>query len=139
MRFIRAPEHDFQVVAERAQAWSDYRDKNPGLGVWLIHLLDTGEFAGYCVLREIEWLAGNDLEIGYLVTSPHWGKGLATEIAKSLCQYAMEQFEARTLFAFIDPANVASKRVLEKCGFLPDIMVNSNSLRLKLDCESFQR
>lgn len=142
MRYIRPPDQDVEVVKNRVLEWAAYSAQNPGLGVWLLHFIDGGAFAGYCVLREAEWKHGNDLEIGYAVTPDHWGKGLATEIAKALCQYAFDRFKVDFLIAFIDPENAASQRVLEKCGFEPDELIKSSesaSLRLKLMRTSFQR
>ncbi len=142
MRYIRTPEQDIRVVEDRVRDWADYAAQKPGLGVWMLHFIEGGDFAGYCVLREAEWREGNDLEIGYLIATEHWGKGLATEVANALCQYAFEHFDVKVLVAFIDPHNNASKRVLEKCGFEPDALVkafDSESLRLKLMRHSFQR
>lgn len=117
MRFIRPPTDDLAVVEERMQQWAVYQAANPGLGVWNFETLENGAFAGYCVLRAVDWLPGNDLEVGYVIAPELWGRGLATEIAAALCRYGFAHFPVDKLVAFTDPANLASQRVLAKCGF----------------------
>lgn len=52
-------------------------------------------------------------EIGYWIGRPFWGRGIATAaVAQFLC---VEPF--RPLYAYIAVGNIASIRVLEKCGF----------------------
>ncbi|MCP4251102.1 MAG: GNAT family N-acetyltransferase [bacterium] len=54
-----------------------------------------------------------DAEVTYWIGKPHWGKGLATA---ALTQFLTE-VSARPLYARAAKDNVASIRVLEKCGF----------------------
>jgi RimJ/RimL family protein N-acetyltransferase len=59
------------------------------------------------------WEASGRREVGYWLGKEHWGKGVATE---ALSQF-VAQVKARPLFAHVVAHNVASIRVLEKCGF----------------------
>lgn len=52
-------------------------------------------------------------EVTYWIGKQHWGKGIAT---KSL-QLFLEELKERPLYAHAAKDNVASIRVLEKCGF----------------------
>jgi RimJ/RimL family protein N-acetyltransferase len=52
-------------------------------------------------------------EVGYWLGQEFWGKGIATEALK----HFLVQEQQRPLFAHIAKHNLASKRVLEKCGF----------------------
>ena len=56
-------------------------------------------------------------EIGYWVAEPHWGKGIATEAARRLTEYAFEAFPFERLEAAVFEWNPASCRVLEKAGY----------------------
>lgn len=85
---------------------------------------DAGEFA--FVLRESGKVIGagsiglNDdgnHELGYNLNHAYWGKGYATEAAQALIRWAYEQLGARNFAAAHVTANVASGRVLHKCGF----------------------
>ena len=58
-------------------------------------------------------------DIGYNVHKDHWGKGFATEMVKGLLSFAKE-LEATSVVASVAQANVASCKVLEKCGFVID-------------------
>ncbi len=68
-----------------------------------------------------EQVAGNiasfemdgEREIGYWIGREFWGKGIASE---SLKQFLGQEVR-RPLFAHVAKHNIASRRVLEKCGF----------------------
>ena len=51
--------------------------------------------------------------VGYWLGKEHWGKGVATEALTAFLQLVIE----RPLHAHVAKHNVASIRVLEKCGF----------------------
>jgi RimJ/RimL family protein N-acetyltransferase len=53
------------------------------------------------------------LEIGYWIAREHWGKGIASQ---ALAQF-LDVVTTRPLHAAAAKDNVASLRVLEKCGF----------------------
>ena len=57
---------------------------------------------------------GSEREVGYWLGREYWGKGIATR-ALSLF---LEQVTARPLYAYVAKHNLASIRVLEKCGFI---------------------
>jgi RimJ/RimL family protein N-acetyltransferase len=52
--------------------------------------------------------------VGYWIGREFWGRGVATA---ALAAFVAEVTE-RPLFAFVATHNVASRRVLEKCGFV---------------------
>ncbi|GGN35151.1 RimJ/RimL family protein N-acetyltransferase [Actinoplanes campanulatus] len=55
-------------------------------------------------------------EFGYVLARSAWGQGYATEAAAAVLAYAFEQAELHRVAATCDPANIASRRVLEKIG-----------------------
>ena len=117
MRFIRPATDDQALVRERMTALMQYREDNPGLGGFVVELLENQQYIGNAILRHVEYKPGNDLEVGYALLPDCWGKGYATEITRALVAYAQENFGARRLVAFTAPENTASNHVLEKCGF----------------------
>jgi RimJ/RimL family protein N-acetyltransferase len=58
-------------------------------------------------------------ELGWALTSEHWGQGYATEAARAVREWAYTDLGATRLVSLIDPANVASQRVAERLGATP--------------------
>jgi [ribosomal protein S5]-alanine N-acetyltransferase len=54
---------------------------------------------------------------GYWLGRAYWGRGIATEAARMLADYALGSGGLRRLEASVFAENLASARVLEKCGF----------------------
>jgi RimJ/RimL family protein N-acetyltransferase len=52
-------------------------------------------------------------EVGYWIGRPYWGKGVATAALSAFLRLET----TRPLFGHVASHNVASKRVLERCGF----------------------
>jgi RimJ/RimL family protein N-acetyltransferase len=52
-------------------------------------------------------------EVGYWLGKEYWGKGIASQ---ALAQF-LDLIKTRPLYAHVAKHNLASKRVLEKCGF----------------------
>lgn len=59
------------------------------------------------------WEQDGEREVGYWVGKEFWGKGIAT---KALAEF-ITQVKMRPLVAHVAKHNIASRRVLEKCGF----------------------
>lgn len=56
-------------------------------------------------------------ELGYWFGEPFWGRGIATEAARAIIDYAFSETEAETILGAARVVNPGSRRVLEKCGF----------------------
>ncbi len=61
----------------------------------------------------VSWEHSGEREVGYWLGRSFWGKGIAT---RALALF-LEQVTARPLYAYVAKHNLASIRVLEKCGF----------------------
>lgn len=62
---------------------------------------------------------GPDIEVGYRLAQAQWGKGYATEVARAIVSFAMDDEDGPNLERIIgvtNPENAASMRVLEKAG-----------------------
>lgn len=80
----------------------------------------TGELIGHCGLLEKEIDGASEVEMTYVLTPAQWGKGLATEIAAALVDYAFAELGLERVVALIDPQNAGSARVAEKAGLRHD-------------------
>ena len=56
-------------------------------------------------------------EIGYALTRDFWGKGLTTEAAKRIVEYAKDELKIKRLFATHAIDNVASGKIIKRIGF----------------------
>jgi RimJ/RimL family protein N-acetyltransferase len=72
-------------------------------------ILFDGSVAGNIVCFE----QPEEREVGYWLGKEYWGKGIATQALEQF----LKQVGTRPLYAYVAKHNVASRRVLEKCGF----------------------
>ncbi len=72
-------------------------------------ILADGSVAGNIV----SWEQSGERLVGFWIGREYWGKGIAT---KALAKF-LGHIKARPLYAWVAKHNVASIRVLEKCGF----------------------
>ncbi len=61
----------------------------------------------------VSWEHSGEREVGYWLGRSFWGKGIATRALEMF----LELVTARPLYAYVAKHNLASIRVLEKCGF----------------------
>jgi [ribosomal protein S5]-alanine N-acetyltransferase len=59
---------------------------------------------------------GDDVELGYTLARSAWGRGYATELSRALLAHAFEVLRVPRVIAQVEPANTASRHVLEKLG-----------------------
>lgn len=86
-----------------------------------IHLLATvdDEPIGVVAFEGIDKEVGT-AELNYWIIPSHWGEGYATETAERLIRYGFNQLNLRKVIARVSDFNDASKRVLEKIGFVEE-------------------
>jgi RimJ/RimL family protein N-acetyltransferase len=84
------------------------------IGRWAVILRGTGEFIGWCGLKH--YADVNEYDLGYRYFEEHWGRGYATEAARAVLQYGIEQLRGARIVGKAMVANAGSRRVLEKIG-----------------------
>jgi RimJ/RimL family protein N-acetyltransferase len=91
-------------------------------GPWACELRTSREFIGYIGLVVPRFAAPFTpcVEIGWRLAAEHWGRGLATECAKTVVRHAFEELKLEELVSFTVPDNVRSRRVMEKLGMTHD-------------------
>jgi ribosomal-protein-alanine N-acetyltransferase len=65
-------------------------------------------------------------EIGYLLHPGLHGKGMMQEAIQLAVDYIFANTALHSIEANVDPANIASRRVLEKCGFVQEAYFKEN-------------
>jgi len=83
-------------------------------GLLVIEIASSGEAIGYCGL--VDGPHGGP-ELAFELLRDHWANGYATEAARAVIAQARTTGTIR-LFAGVRDWNVASRRVLEKLGFV---------------------
>jgi RimJ/RimL family protein N-acetyltransferase len=114
MRFIeeggRPAEKVRGIFARLDAQWSLH-----GYGYWVLRS-PSGDFVGGLVM--IHEQVSGDVEAGYALARPQWGKGYASEAMGELIRVAFQVLQLPSLFARVVPQNTASVKVLEKHGFV---------------------
>lgn len=62
----------------------------------------------------VSWEHDGEREVGYWLDRQFWGQGIATRALTAF----LDVVATRPLYAYVVTHNVASRRVLEKCGFV---------------------
>ncbi len=112
-----------------------------GYGFWAIEEKASGSFigeGGICDFRrDITWpdcvsAADATHEIGWALGAAHHGRGLATEAVAAMAAWADRHFGGARTICIINPVNVPSLRVAEKCGYgeISSVRYKDNDLKV---------
>jgi len=69
-----------------------------------------------CLSQRDEDCQNERAELAYSLSRRHWGKGLISEAARAVINWAFQTYSFNRMFATCDPRNIRSCRVLEKLG-----------------------
>ena len=102
------------MAAFRARDWDAFVAHWTGImtdpSVITQAILVGGDVAGNIVSFD----GSGHREVGYWIGRSYWGKGIATAALSTF----LRQETTRPLFGHVASHNIASRRVLEKCGFI---------------------
>jgi RimJ/RimL family protein N-acetyltransferase len=105
-----------------------YYDHFDGYGFWAAIDKTSDRFLGWFHLRPQDGDRVDQPELGYRLRREVWGRGYATEGARALIRKGFTDLGAQRVVASAFRANLASRRVMEKCG-----MTLARSYRLTPD------
>ncbi len=108
------PAERMQEIVDAVVAMGEPRD-----GEWWMAAIDersTGASIGEVAVRL--GFGGRSAEIGYTLEPGSWGRGYATEAVDAMLDHLFDAVGVSRVSAMLHPDNVASARVLERCGFL---------------------
>lgn len=92
-----------------------------------IYHKETGEFVGSSGLHRIDWSIPK-FEIGYWLSKDYQGNGYMTEAVQRIEQFAFEELGARRVEIRCDEANIKSRRVAERAGFVLEGVLKQDCL-----------
>jgi len=89
-----------------------------GFGMWAIELPGVTPFIGFVGLAVPRFKAHFTpcVEIGWRLAVEHWGRGYATEAARAALDFGFENLHLDEIVSFTVPANLRSRRVMERLG-----------------------
>lgn len=112
--------------AEAIVAWARSR-RALGAGLrWAIRHggdrggVPEGAFVGTCGFNVLVVERGRRGEIAYDLSPAWWGRGVMDQVIPFLADFATCRLALRRLEALVTPANAASRRVLERHGFIEE-------------------
>jgi len=105
-----------------------YPDQREWYALWIVELKDGTVVGDLCFKGLINGVA----EIGYGISEKHQNRGYATEAVEAVVKWALKQSGVTRIEAETEPDNTASRRVLEKCGFIPTGTIGEEGPRFTL-------
>jgi len=114
MHFIGGP-HTLERTRQGIAGYIEHQ-RSAGYSFWAITESDSGAIIGEAGLYPMNGV-GPDVELGYALGSPWWGRGYATEAAGAILQAAFDHLEVPRVVAVAKRENAASLHVLDKLGF----------------------
>jgi RimJ/RimL family protein N-acetyltransferase len=117
MRYVTygAPTPHAAYIDVYLPRWLRICEERPLLGYWAAERLADGEFLGWFHLRD-DRIEPEYLELGYRLRRAEWGRGYASEAGRALVDYGFERAGADQISARTLSRNLASQRVMAKCG-----------------------
>jgi [ribosomal protein S5]-alanine N-acetyltransferase len=87
-----------------------------GYGLLAVVYQEENRVIGYCGLYRQDIDGRIELEIGYRLHPSYWGRGIATEAAAMVRDWAWANLDREKLISIIEPENAASIAVASKIG-----------------------
>lgn len=103
---------------DSAEEWLHMVGHREGVeGVFRAVTVD-GKIVGTLSVEQKEDVYRKDAEIGYFLLTEEWSKGIMTEAVRQICEIAFRELDILRITGLVYEPNVASRKVLEKNGFL---------------------
>lgn len=100
----------------------------PQIYDWIIEYKENHQAIGSITLNSVNEKASS-CELGYCLSSKYWNRGIMTEAAGAILDYAFNVLEMYRVFARHDIENTASGRVMEKCGMKYEGILRGSAVR----------
>jgi ribosomal-protein-alanine N-acetyltransferase len=106
--------HPYTIEAGRA--FIAMARKDVPLHIFAIDI--GGQVAGGIGIHPQTDVQCKNAELGYWLAETYWGKGIVPKAILQMITYGFETFDIDRIYARPFGTNLASQRVLEKCGFV---------------------
>ena len=107
----------YPYTEESADWWLGMVSEHDGKDGVFRAIAADGKIVGNISVEQKSDVYCKDGEIGYLLLTDFWSKGIATEAVRQICAEAFSALDIIRITGLVYAANIASARVLEKNGF----------------------
>jgi len=116
------PDPDRAASEETLRCWLRQWEDD-GYGYWAVTPLEGGTVLGFGGIMRLTWRDRDVLNLYYRLTPDAWGRGYATEVARTAVRLARSYVPRLPVIARTRPANIASIRTAERAGLVrrPDL------------------
>jgi len=114
MRYYPRPYTEKDVRDFISRMRTRYRED--GVGLWMLIDREKGEPLGRVGLYRQRVNGVDEFEIGYMLHRPFWRRGLATEAALAVREYAFAERKLPRVVSLVRPDNAPSQGVARKLG-----------------------
>ncbi|GLY74526.1 GNAT family N-acetyltransferase [Actinoallomurus iriomotensis] len=120
MRFINGgePTPREEVRSRILPVVFDFYERFDGFGYWAADERSTGRFLGWFHFRPAKNGPDGEIELGYRLRRPAWGRGYATEGSRALVHKGFTELGVERVVAETMAVNLGSRRVMEKSGLI---------------------
>lgn len=108
----------YPYTEESADWWLEMVAKHDGKDGIFRAVSADGKIVGNISVEQKSDVYCKDGEIGYLLLTDCWSKGIMTEAVRQICAAAFLELEIIRITGLVYAPNIASQRVLEKNGFV---------------------
>lgn len=113
------------LTREESDAFADRIEthfQERGFGMWAVEVPGEAAFIGFVGLSVPRFQAPfmPAVEVGWRLDRPYWGRGFATEAARAAVADGFERIGLEEIVSFTIPANLPSRRVMERLGMTRD-------------------
>jgi RimJ/RimL family protein N-acetyltransferase len=70
-----------------------------------------------------------NVEIGYWLGEEHWGKGIMTNVIKTIVKYIFEDFGIKRIYVMPFATSIGSVKTLEKAGFTKEAAIHNGVIK----------
>ena len=109
------PSWQGQYTEQRAKNWIIERD-NEAVVLLVVEARSANAIGIVILFESGSDQNGIDWRLGYILGEQFWGQGFATELLDGLVNMARLR-NIKSIAGGVEKANIASRRVLEKCAF----------------------
>lgn len=115
-----------KVVEELVAMFSNPPESQGILQMFAV-VLDGKVIGEICINQHDEDRQNDRAELTYSLSHSHWNKGLMTEAARAAVNWTFQMHPINRMYAWSDPRNIGSWRVMEKLGMKLEGLLRSHT------------